>query len=252
MNNLVENTVEVLVPKSQSLKLGLEKLEGGYISDVSGKRKIYKDADAVLEGLNLYNVVDKLDHAQYHMNIQIIHNDDYQDFVDLTALHSKEVSNLAEAKEAGVIEEAVKFNPFPKVAEPDLTAPIKVTAANAYSIGRLKAINWKQLHEDLPMLPSEITALTGMNTTTLYASLPKARKGLFTFQNTQTRIGFTILAQYYEKTLGLRTSTKDSCEKMKEDMLKMIREIEVISSGKPFVKTSEVTKRLIEMRKTLL
>ena len=256
MENILNNTEDTNVSKSQSLRLSLEKLDGGFISDITGKRRIYQHADEVVDMLNMNKIVGKLEHAEYKLHIDIIHKDDvqeYEDLADLRANYKQEaVMSIEEAKENGIIEKKEEFDPMPKVVEPDLTAPIKVTAANAYSIARLKGIDWAQLHIDLPMLPSEITAITGMNTTTLYASLPKARKNEFSFQNVQTRIGFTVLAQYYERTLGIRSSTQDKCEKMKEDLLKMIREIELIANGQKFVKTSEVQKRLITMRTTLL
>jgi hypothetical protein len=148
--------------------------------------------------------------------------------------------------------ESEKFNPIKKVEEEESLNEIKVDISNAYSIGRLKAINWGELHEQLPMLPSEITAITGMNTTTLYASLPKARKGEFSFQNTTTRIGFTILAKYYEKTLDIRTSTKESTEKMKETMLNCIREIELMASKNKFLPAKDIMKKLHETRNSLL
>jgi hypothetical protein len=181
-----------------------------------------------------------------------VHKDDYKDYMNLIELYkNEEVLTLQGAKEAGIIE-CEKFNPLPAPVEPDLKAPIAVNAGTAYSIERLKAINWADMHKQVFLQPSEITKLTGMNTTTLYASLPKVRKGDFSFQHAATRVGFTILAQYYEKTLGIRTSTKDMCEQMKTDMLECIREIELMGSTQKFLKTSEVMKKLSAVRNTLL
>jgi hypothetical protein len=249
--NKVENTTV-----NKSIRVIVEKLEGGYISDATGKRKIYRQTDDILEDIGFHDILDTIGNDEYHVSIDVMPKDQYNDTMDLMKLVALEGPQdnmtLEDAKANGIIEGADKFNPIPKIAEPDIHAPIKVTVANAYSMARLTSIDWAKMHEELPLLPSEVTKITGMNTTSLYSSLPKARSGKFTFSNTSTRIGFTILAQYYEKNLGIRTSTKEACELMKEQLLKSIREIELMSNGKSHVKSSDVAKKLIEMRKVLM
>jgi hypothetical protein len=238
--------------QGKSIKITVEKLDGGFISNVTGKRSIFKDAESITDVIDLEKAINTLENDEYHVDVYISPKSSYVDLESLIALHnSEEVLTLESAKENGIIE-SEKYNPIPAPVEPDLKAPIKVTVANAYTIERLKAIDWEEMHKQLPLQPIEVSKMTGMNNTTLYTSLPKARKGELTFSNTATRIGFTILAQYYERTLNIRTSTKEQNEKMKEDLLKLIRDVEVIGSGKDFIKMSIVATKLIEMRKILM
>lgn len=249
-SNVTTGTVEITQPKSKQIKLTIEKLEGGYISDVEGKRKIYADAEEIVDTLGLFKNINKLEHGEYHMNIAIMHKDDH-DIMELE--RNDAIISLEQAKENGIIEGADKFDPNKTVpsCEDNLVGPIKITINNAYSIDRLKSIDWKGFHEKLFLQPAEITAITGMNNTTLYSSLPKVRAGKFTFAHAKARIGFTILAMYYERVLGVRTSTKEQCEQMKENSLKLIREMELLAAAK-YIKSSELMKKLNEMRKLFM
>jgi len=71
MENILNNTEDTNVSKSQSLRLSLEKLDGGFISDITGKRRIYQHADEVVDMLNMNKIVGKLDHAEYKLHIDI-------------------------------------------------------------------------------------------------------------------------------------------------------------------------------------
>jgi len=258
MENNLDNNVREIAPiaKSQSLRLSIEKLDGGYISDITGKRKIYQHADEVVDMLNMNKIIGRLEHAEYKMNIDIVHIDDHQEYLDMEDLRAnykqEAAMSIEEAKECGIIEEAPKFNPMPTEPVLDLHAPIKVTMTNAYTTARLKSIDWKSFDEQLPMTVPEKAKICGMNTTSLYSTWVKVLNGKMEYQRTPTRIAMTILAMYYEKHLGIRTSTKEQCEKMKEDVLKLIRDIELIGDKKSHVKTTDVAKKLVEMRKILM
>lgn len=264
--NTTENTENTLVltpeiksePKSKSIKFTLEKLEGGFISDAEGKRKIYGQADDILDAINMHKVVNRLDHAEYHVNISVIHKDEHQDILDLIDLRSNYKAEEAEhmtidkAKECGLIE-VEKFDPNKSapVDEHHNEKEIKVTIKNAYTVSRLKSLPWAEWHDQLHMSVPEKAQIAGLNATSFYSMWNNMLSGKALYTSTKTRIGCTILAKYYERNLGVRSSTKEQMELLKENLLKEIREIEVLADSK-FVKSSILLTRLGDMRKMLM
>jgi hypothetical protein len=240
---------------TKSFRFQLEKLDGGFISDLTGKRKIYKDANEIVDMLSLEDILKKVSDDVYHLNIDLVQKDRMEDYLDLAALYTeekaKEVSLYDEAKAEGIIEGADEFNPDKPVEEEECKS-IKVTASNAYSAARLKSLDWAYFEEHLPLTASEKAAICGGSASTVYQQFVKAKTGKATFNLTKTRIGFTILAKYYEANLGIRTSTKDQLDQLKENMLATLRELELIASTNKFTKSTEVNKKINEMRKHLL
>jgi hypothetical protein len=268
MENTAENTGENTVtftpevtpqPKSKTIRFALEKLEGGFVSDAEGKRKVYSDANDVLDVVNIPKIVSRLDHAEYMVNISVIHKDEHQDILDLIDLQSNykaeegEAWTIEKAKEAGLIQ-VEKFDPNANCAPADgddVLKDIKVTVKNAYSVSRLKSLPWGEWHDQLHMSIPEKAKIAGLNATSFYSMWTNMVNGKALYQNSKSRIGCTILAMYYERSLGVRTSTKEQCELLKENMLKELREIEILTDQK-FVKSSLIVKKIAEMRKMLM
>lgn len=260
MENILDNAIDstATLPetsKSQSLKLSLERLDGGFISDISGKRKIYPDVGDIIDALDMHKTINKLDHAEYRLHINIIHKDEFDDMLALKKTIAGEAvdqMSIEDAKKRGIIQEADKFDPNKPACVVDTNTPIKIDIRNAYSIARLKSLPWKEWDEQLSMSNGERADIAGLKKNSFYTTWNNAISGKAQYQRPEVRVGMTILAQYFERMLDVRTSAKDQCEKMKEDMLKTIREIELITNGKSHVKVSDVLTKLGAMRTTLL
>lgn len=250
MENLVKPT------EVKSIRVQLEKLDGGYISNVSGKRSIYRSTDDILDVLDIPSMFNTLEENEYHLNIDLVPKDKMEDYVDLIALNNnisivEEHLSYQQAKELGIIQGADEFNPHTHTEE-SIEKVIKVTADNAYHIGRLKSIDWNCYDEQLPMTNAERTKIGGISSQAMYNQWRKAKEGKASFHQTNTRVAFTILAKYYEANLGVRSCTKDKLALLKADMLKALRELETTALAAKFVKCSVVSKSINEMRKHLL
>jgi len=244
--------METTQPKS--IRLQLESLKGGYISDISGERTIYKDSYEILECLDLETIINRLEPNQYHLNIDIIPKSEYDDYVDLLALHKKveePVMTYEEAKASGLIQ-VEKFNPNPVVEPKPIEKEIKVTAETAYKAGKLKQIDWKMFDEELPLTNAEKMEISGMSSQAMYNQFRKAKAGTASFHLSETRIGMTILAKYYEANLGIRTSQKDTIDLLKKQVLDTIREVELLTSNNKFVKSSAIIAKLADLRKNFI
>jgi hypothetical protein len=62
--------------------------------------------------------------------------------------------------------------------------------------------------------------IAGLKATSFYSMWANMVSGKAKYQSSATRIGLYNLAQYYERTLGVRSSAKEQCELLKENMLK--------------------------------
>lgn len=232
-----------------SLRITVEKLDGGFISDVEGRRKIYRDTEDVIEAIGVDKLLNGIKKDEYKLNIDLVPSDEHENYVDAlnfgTELRDKEKSTPELLNE--VIEEN-KFNPNIIKNRTEFSKNIKVTEANAYSMARLSAIDWVQLDKELPMKVNQIAEICGGNKTSMYSIWKNVKNGKANFRLTQTRIQMTILAKFYEISLGIKTSSKDKNEKL----LANIREIETMNTKSGFIKLSEITKKLNEMKKILL
>ena len=258
MTNLTTvETANVAITENQTqiVKVLIEKLDGGFISNATGRRAIHKDAYSVADALGIEDMIKAMPNEEYHLDVVFTPKNIYKEYEDLIALAlDKEELTLESAKELGIIESGEVFNPYKvnPVDIQDTQGPIKIDAKNCYGPSRLKAIDWKSLKEQVDMPISELAGIAGLNKQTFYNTWANIMLGKYTYQRVEIRIGLTILAKYFEKTLDVRTSTKEQCEKMKDDLNKMIRELEIMGSGKSHIKTSDVQKKLIEMRKVIL
>lgn len=252
-------TIEEKKPEIKSFRVQFESLDGGFVSDVSGKRKIHNSSNSIIKHLELEETIDKLDLNEYHLNIDIVPKDKMADYVDfvaqITSDKPEDTGELTyeEAKAQGIIKAADKFDPNPTVKEEqeDLH-DIKITQINAYSASKLKSINWKHYDEQLSLDHSQRVSISGMSNQAMYNQWRKALKGTASFHLSKTRIEMTILAKYYEKNLGLRSSSKDNLDKVKEEQLKELRELELVASHTKFVKNTVILSAINKMRKQLL
>jgi hypothetical protein len=238
-------------PQMKSLRITIEKLDGGYISDAEGKRKIYKETEDVIDAVGINKLLNNIDSDEYKLNIDLVPKEIESEYIDVLTfgMQLKKDENI---DLRNVIEKET-FNPFPKKAEDnEPLTEIKVDEKNCYSTARLQAIDWNAFDQQLPLTVVEIAEITGANVTTMYSTWRKAKDGTLKYQIKNTKITMTILAKFYEKNLGIRTSTKEKIELLKEQMLKSIREMELMMDKKSHVKTSDMTKKINEMRKVLI
>lgn len=230
-----------------SLNGEIEKLDGGYISNLEGKRKIYKFATDIDEAINIGDIIGKLEEKEYVINIELVPK--YPIDVDI---HITPENILQRAKEEGIIQ-VEKFNPYPNAPkEEDLDAPIVVTAKNAYSSGKLSSIDWKKYHEELPMSVSEKALICNFNKVSMYGLSKKLIDGNAKFHLTGTRIAATILAKFYERNLGVRHSHKDKLEMISTEILGVLRDLELTVSKSNHYSGKDVSLAVGKIRKMLL
>jgi hypothetical protein len=255
---LEQNEIKESTPKKRTIKsvrVLVEKLDNGFISDAEGKRRIYNDTTEIIQAVGMNSILDKIDQNEYRLNIDLIPKEEYEDYVDAVAFGEKmkeeETLSLQKAKEQGIIE-CEKFSPFKIKHEVEPDTEIKITAANCYTVARLRAINFSELDAQLPLTNTEKAKICGISIGTMYGLWKKVISGNSKYQLSSTRIAMTILAKYYEKNLNIRTSTKDQHEQLKSSLLESIREIELMTDGNKFIKSSELSKKINEMRKLLM
>ena len=247
--------VGVEVKKETSKRATIEKLDGGYISDVGGKRKIYKNTNEIIDEIGVEKLFKDLEHNEYKLVLDLVPIKEYHDYVDLLEVYDREKNNklisLDQAKESGLIE-IEKFNPN-KVIEKEPEKEIKITKANCYTINRLKSIDWKSFDEQLSLNNTERAEICGITPSAMFPIWKNAITGKAKYTFAETRIRMTVLAKYYEKNLSIRTCSKEKTELLKETVLKNIRDLEVLcSEQKSHIKISEVLKTISTIRKTLL
>jgi len=252
---VVETTAVAKIVSGKSISIVVEKLDGGYIANPGGKRRIFKQADDIMDTIGVDKILDDMDNEEYQLDIRFIPKKDYVDADALIALlnsPSEESLTLENAKKEGIIEPVAKFNPLPNVIEDDIDAPIKITLANAYTPAQLKAIPWQEYDAQVPLNAGDKAKIAGIKPGSFYTTWNKIINDKMEYQRTPTRIGMTMLAKYYERVLNIRTTTQDKCQLMKDNLTKLIRDIEMLTNGKSHIKSSEVSTKLVAMRKELL
>jgi hypothetical protein len=241
-----------------SIRVEIEKLDGGYISNVTGKRRIYKDAHDIDDAININGMLAKIEESEYMLAIDLVPKELYQDFLngaDILNSGTTEDTGMSlkdKAIAAGIIKKADEFNPYTAPVEPDIHSPIVVTPKNAYSSSKLKSLPWKDYNEQHDLTIVEKAEICGVKKENMYQLWNNVIKGVAKFQSPDNRIAFTILAQYYERHLGIKNNTKDQMESLKASLLSQLRELELLTSHNAYTKSSAVATHIGKMRKLLL
>lgn len=247
-----EKSISTTMEEITSIRINLEKLDGGYISDVKGTRKIYAKKSDVIEDIGINNILDGITHNEYRLHIDLVPKEKYEDYVDAMEfgiqVQEQKKSNAELTEE---LIEKNKFNPI-KSESNAIDLNIKIDEKNCYTAARLKAIDWKKFHEEMPLTAEEKADIAGITRQNMYFTWSSIMKGKALFQVKKTRIAFTILAKFYEANLGVRSSTKEQNELLKDKMLKSIREIQLLENKSGFIQFKELAKKLAEMQKILL
>jgi len=244
-----------------SIRVEIEKLDGGYVSNITGKRRIYKDAHDIDDAININGMLSKIEESEYMLAIDLVPKELYQDF-----LNGADVLNLGTTEDTdddgmslkdkaianGIIKKADEFNPYTAPVEPDIHSPIVVTNKNAYSSSKLKSLPWKDYHDQYDLTIVEKAEICGVKKENMYQLWNNVVKGVAKFQTPGNRVAFTILAQYYERHLGIKNSTKDQIEALKTGLLAQLRELELLASHNNYTKSSAVATHVGKMRKLLL
>ncbi len=253
-----------------SMSVEIEKLDGGFISNVTGKRRIYKDAHDIEDSINLGSTLSKIEDNEYVLSIELIPKDQYVcPTVGAETITSNKILEMAKdpqleddglsvyerAKRDGVIQPADVFNPEPSKPVVDNTKPIAITAANSYSIAQLQAVPWVQYDKDMPLTKREKSDISGITSTTMYALWNKIEAGTFQWQSINTRIGMTILAKYYEKLIDKKLHAPlppdVPAPTNSKRLLEILNELELVANTNKFVKASVVSRKILEMKKLI-
>ncbi len=241
-----------------SLKVEVEKLSGGFISNISGKRRIYKDAHDIDDEVGIGPLLDKTEDNEYILSIDLIPKDQYQAFLDGQAMaitevkKEEEIITLDKAKELGIIQPADKFDPEPAKPVVNLAEPITVTISNCYTIAQLQAVPWAKYDKEFPLTSREKSDISKITDSTMYNLWNKVLAGTFQWQSINTRIGMTILAHYYEKRAEKKQRKDDGLPPRNDKrLMEVVSEIELLCKG-GLIKPNVLMKKVEQFKKLLI
>lgn len=272
--------MEQVKTTGHSLKVEIEKLSGGFISNISGKRRIYKDAHDIDDEVGIGPLLDKTEDNEYILSIDLIPKDQYQEMhvcnntaeiapaqtiEELYAILSEEdkeklidmaytskLSVYEQAKLNGVIQPADKFNPEPAKPLVDTSKPIAITIDNCYTIAELQAVPWVEYDKKIPLSCGEKSKISGIVDSTMYNVWVKVKNGKFQWQSINTRIGMTILAKYYEKMSEKKVRKDDGLPPRNDKrLMEVVTEIELLCKG-GLIKPNVLLKKVDQFKKLLI
>jgi hypothetical protein len=156
----------------------------------------------------------------------VIENDDDMIILDIIRQDIKigdvPISNKALLN--GVVEKEV-YNPI-KIKEIDLEElRLSVNKKNAYSSEKLKEIDFFELDRQLPMNNHKKAEICGVKDGTFYSTYNNLKKGTMNFGTTDVRIYMTVLAKFYEMSLGIRHLKKEEIERITNEVELQITEL---------------------------
>ncbi len=159
----------------------------------------------------------------------VIDNDDDMVILDIIRQDIKigdvpiDTKNLLE----NVVEKE-KFNPF-KTKEINLDElRLSINKQNCYSQEKLKEIDFFELDRQLPMSNAKKAEICGVKTGTFFSTYNNLKKGTMNFATVDVRIYMTVLAKYYEMSLGIRHLKKEEIERITNDVKVQIHNLQEI------------------------
>lgn len=241
----------------------IEKLDGGYISDILGKRKIYGNSLILENDINIKNVVNDLEEGDYILNINIVPKNEFVDNIikEGEAFYNKSTPEeadetkkvnepgWAQAVKDGIIEKADKFNPINY--NPDLGGTISVNLANCYTIDELTKFDWKGADAKIPLSYSEKSQITGIKDSNLHNLWPKISGGKYQWTVLDTRIKMTILAKYYQQKLEKKAKIESLPPRNDKRLMEVVTEIELLCKSS-MVKSNVLLKKVEQFKKLLI
>lgn len=244
-----------------SISVNIEKLDGGFISDISGKRRIYKNALDIDDAIDIKNVLTHVEENDYILSIDLIPKEAYvcrtkgEEMITSNPIGYEDdgsLSILDKAKRDGIIQPADVFNPEPAKPVVDTTKPIAVTVANCYTIAQLQAVPWAKYDKEYPLTCREKSDISGIVGSTMYNLWIKVEAGTFQWQSINTRIGMTVLAQYYERKAEKKIRKDDGLPPRNDKrLMEVVTEIELLCKG-GLIKPNILMKKVDQFKKLLI
>lgn len=250
-----------------SLRVEIEKLDGGYISNITGKRRIYRDAVDIEEAIDIRTVLNKVEDSEYILSIGLVPKEEYvctvrgEDMITSNKilemakdpqLEDEGLSVYEKAKRDGTIQPADVFNPEPIKPVVDPNKPIVVDMNTCYTIDQLSNINWSEYDKVVKLSMHEKADISGIVYSTMYNAWNKIVAGTFQWQSVSTRIGMTILAQYYEKIIDKKKRKDDGVPPRNDKrLMEVVTEIELLCKG-GLIKPNVLLKKVEQFKKLLI
>lgn len=253
---------------NHSAKIQIEKLNGGFISDASGKRSIYTNSavEQIEEDINLANVFNEIEEGEYILAIDLIpreqfvanvaavsveeHNSYHEvDSIDIISKLESNEPGWQKAVKDGIIQAADKFNPINY--NPDLGAVISVGLANCYTIDELTKFDWKDADAKIPLTYSEKAQITGLKDSYLHNTWPKIISGTFQWTSQDARLKMTILAKYYQQKLDKKAKIESLPPRNDKRLMEVVTEIELMCKG-GIIKSNLLLKKVDQFKKLLI
>jgi hypothetical protein len=201
----------------KSVKFQIEKISNGYLftetkDEVEGK-KTYNDKKS-----NFFDLL-----KEHEAVGEMIKDDD--DMMLFEVIRHDINMEPQEKTNKELLEEVVqrdKFSPFKNTEINEEELRLSVTPKNCYSSERLKAIEWLEHDKELSLSIVRKAEISGCKKETFYSAWAKIVKGKAVFQSIEMRVYMTVLAKYYETTLGVRSSKKDELERISTGLVEQI------------------------------
>ncbi len=260
------------------LKATVEKLDGGYITDITGKRKIFTDKGDMCDAFGIAQVFDVMNDEEYEISVTLIPTSDIRNGLVTSnvaiaipkqeceeepesaseLIEKAESSGLSiweQAKKDGIIQAVEPYNPLPATVEHvDDTDPhnIVVTAKNAYTAAELKAINWKEYDDHCPLTMHQRASISGYSYGGIHTLWATMIKGTLKCETINSRIKLTILAKFYELKMGIASViyTAEDMEAFKSDINLIVKEMELMltHATNGFVKATSINSPLQRLK----
>lgn len=248
---------------NRSYKIQIEKLDGGYISDVSGKRKIHKHESDITGAIDIETQLAELSEGEFILCVDIIPRQQFVDAVlneehatiyrtqtpkELSKETDKFLSLRDQAIKDGIIQKADEFDP---IIHKDHSGPISVGLANCYTIDELMKFDWKNADFNIPLTYSEKSKITGLKDSMLHNLWPKIITHKYSWTTESVRIKMTILAKYYQQKLDKKAKIETLPPRNDKRIMEVVTEMELLAKSS-MVKSSALQKKLDALKKLLI
>lgn len=215
----------------KEIKVHVEKITDGYLFtetvEENKKKKYFKESK-----FEIFELLNKSDEV-----VAILKNDN-DVMLEISLYDIEEEVEDPNLYERVVVQE--KFNPFKDEPIDEEELRLSVNIENAYSAARLKSIDFLGLDSQLQISHVRKAEIAGVNYQVVMNGWRHIKLGDASFGSPQARIGFTVLAKFYELSLNIRTSKKDEIERLREGIEKEIKELDSIFKRNAHIHTNSV------------
>jgi gas vesicle protein len=128
---------------------------------------------------------------------------------------------------------------------------LSVNSRNCYSADRLKKLDFLSLKKKHGLNTKAMADISGLSEPGMYAIEGQIKKGTATFMRDTTRVHMTILAKYFERIDGVKSSLKDEVEHKNKVITECVEELQLISAKKCLIQSGSVDSILKKLKELI-